>query len=338
MSALAAPVAADEPEIGFGETLRLAREKTGKTITTLAEELRINPGYLEALEKENIYALPAAPYAVGFLRAYAQHLGLAGEPLAAKLKRHYGLNPDLRTLEQTVDAPRIASVRPGRGLVYTTLALAAVATMGWWTWQQSQQTAMPESLAATPSSLAIEAPKSVTALLPEAPEVTLKNAPAEEEPAVDAAAVERRLDAIVSPTSTPLALNEKSVEEAFDAAMKADAAPKQSKTLPITPLSPPKVSNKVEAVATSSSAALILVAEGDSWVEVRQANGRSVYTNMMKAGERYTLPDVPGLRLKLGNAGAMRLSQDNRMSAPLGNNGRVVRLQLNTETLQNLMP
>lgn len=60
----------------LGELLRQTREKKRYHLQTIAKRLRIKPIYLEALEKGHYYAFPGLVYGIGFLRSYAQFLGL----------------------------------------------------------------------------------------------------------------------------------------------------------------------------------------------------------------------------------------------------------------------
>ncbi|KAA0234912.1 helix-turn-helix domain-containing protein [bacterium] len=71
---------------GIGETLRNARNSRGLTIEQAAQDTRISPRFLEALEEEQFDALPAPVYVRGFLRSYANYLRLDATPLLAWLQ------------------------------------------------------------------------------------------------------------------------------------------------------------------------------------------------------------------------------------------------------------
>ncbi|GIX15932.1 MAG: hypothetical protein KatS3mg119_0118 [Rhodothalassiaceae bacterium] len=73
-------------QAGFGAVLRAARAARGLDLKAVAARLKIRRVYLEALEEEDLKALPARPFAIGFMRAYAHLLGLEPEPLVARLK------------------------------------------------------------------------------------------------------------------------------------------------------------------------------------------------------------------------------------------------------------
>ncbi|MGB3684058.1 MAG: RodZ domain-containing protein [Rubrobacteraceae bacterium] len=73
-------------EIEIGATLRKARQDLGVTLDDVEYETKIRKRYLAALESEDYAALPSAVYARGFLKTYANYLGLDGEDLSQELK------------------------------------------------------------------------------------------------------------------------------------------------------------------------------------------------------------------------------------------------------------
>jgi transcriptional regulator with XRE-family HTH domain len=64
-----------------GEVLRARREQLGLTLEQVHAQLRIPVHWLRAIEEEQFDAFDAAQYAKGFVRSYAQFLGLEAEPL-----------------------------------------------------------------------------------------------------------------------------------------------------------------------------------------------------------------------------------------------------------------
>ncbi len=63
-------------EIYRGKTLRQIRERMGVDLKTISAETKINMKILERIEEEDLGKLPALVYLKGFLRGYAQSLGL----------------------------------------------------------------------------------------------------------------------------------------------------------------------------------------------------------------------------------------------------------------------
>jgi cytoskeletal protein RodZ len=63
----------------IGSSLRDARARTGLDLQQLEVETKIRAKYLRALEEERFELLPGETYVKGFLRIYAERLGLDGQ-------------------------------------------------------------------------------------------------------------------------------------------------------------------------------------------------------------------------------------------------------------------
>ncbi len=79
----------------IGSQLRTAREARGLTLEQAYKLTRIKAVYLEALEANRVNALPGIVQARGFLRTYANFLGLDGEALASALDAEKVVVPEV---------------------------------------------------------------------------------------------------------------------------------------------------------------------------------------------------------------------------------------------------
>ncbi|NOX82590.1 MAG: TonB family protein [Alphaproteobacteria bacterium] len=81
---------ASRQKLAAGETagafLANARRAAGFSHANVAEATKIKPRHLEAIEACDAPALPALPYAVGFVKVYARFLGLDAEAITAQFK------------------------------------------------------------------------------------------------------------------------------------------------------------------------------------------------------------------------------------------------------------
>lgn len=120
----------DDPDQSLGDRLRKARTKAGYTLDSASARTRIKRDYLEGLEHMDPRALPSRAYAVGYLRTYAQFLGLDADACVARFKG-----------ELEVDAGRATPTAPQekrefrlpRGAVGAVLILGGViAAAGWY--------------------------------------------------------------------------------------------------------------------------------------------------------------------------------------------------------------
>jgi cytoskeleton protein RodZ len=71
----------------IGSILRAGRLQSGKSLADAAAALRIRPAFLAAIEEDEPERLPGPAYAVGFVRTYAEYLGLDGEAVARRFKQ-----------------------------------------------------------------------------------------------------------------------------------------------------------------------------------------------------------------------------------------------------------
>jgi cytoskeletal protein RodZ len=98
----------------LGETLRQARLDKGVSLAEAARETRIRRSYLEALESEDPAALPAAVYTRGFLRTYAEYLGLNAQSMVDLYQpgARRDPSPPLRPAVPRMAIPRQIPLRP----------------------------------------------------------------------------------------------------------------------------------------------------------------------------------------------------------------------------------
>jgi cytoskeleton protein RodZ len=87
----------------------------------------------------------------------------------------------------------------------------------------------------------------------------------------------------------------------------------------ILPMSPP------DAVGPEPASRVVLRATAISWVELRDATGKRVFSRLLKKGETYNVPGRSGITLATGNAGALDILVDGQTIGPLGPVGAVRR-------------
>ena len=88
-----------------GAFLATARHGAGLDIGAVAAATKIRPEHIEAIEAGDAAGLPATPFAVGFVKVYAQYLGLDAQEIAAQFKREM-------TAARPVDEAPVASTIP----------------------------------------------------------------------------------------------------------------------------------------------------------------------------------------------------------------------------------
>ena len=133
-----------------GAQLRQARLERGEDLNDVAQHLRIKSSYLFGIEQGDLSAMPGRPYALGFLRSYADHLGFDGEDLVARIKSTVENLTDRTSLR--IRAPMPENRLPATPVVVISLAVVAGIYAGWSYVNRSSRTAI-ETVAEVPSEL-----------------------------------------------------------------------------------------------------------------------------------------------------------------------------------------
>jgi cytoskeleton protein RodZ len=113
----------------IGNSLREARFRQQLELTEVELATKIRARYLRALEEESFEALPAQTYVKGFLRTYADYLGLDGQLYVDEFNSRYGGDGEEEPREPVV-ARRSAQVRGQHRRVESRWVLFALAGIG----------------------------------------------------------------------------------------------------------------------------------------------------------------------------------------------------------------
>ncbi|HRQ81585.1 MAG TPA: helix-turn-helix domain-containing protein, partial [Azospirillaceae bacterium] len=118
------------PREGAGDMLRAAREARGLMLPDVASMLRIRLPYLQAIEDGRYADLPGAAYVSGFLRSYAEHVGLEPEVVVRRYKEE-AVGRDTRQ-ELYLPTPAAEGRMPGGALLFGALVLAGAVYGAWY--------------------------------------------------------------------------------------------------------------------------------------------------------------------------------------------------------------
>jgi Helix-turn-helix domain/RodZ C-terminal domain len=106
----------------IGSSLREARLRQDLDFPELEERTKIRPKYLRALEDERFDILPAPTYVRGFLRSYAECLGLDGQPFVDEYNSRFTVGED----DAPLRARRVPVQRRDRGPRESRIAAVAL--------------------------------------------------------------------------------------------------------------------------------------------------------------------------------------------------------------------
>lgn len=115
---------------GVGSLLRASRLRCGEELADIAQVLRVRLPYLEAIEEGRFGDLPGNTYAIGFIRAYADHLGLDSGEVVRRYKEDVADADKKSDLDFPVPVPE--SGIPGGAILFIGVAIAILAYGGWY--------------------------------------------------------------------------------------------------------------------------------------------------------------------------------------------------------------
>jgi len=276
----------DAPLDTVGQDLRTARLRRGDDLATVSRYLKIRKDHLEALEEDRIEALPGRTYAVGFIRSYADYLGLDAVQCVERFKAEIAGRTDPTVTPITV-IDEDAEHRMPHGWKIMAGVVVILVLLGAYQVAASVDRMMSEK-AVEPVPTLVKRP---IAHKPAAP----KPEPAAVQPTVT-------LDA-QGANATPQVPGTTAAVPAQTATNPAQATPGQ--VAPVTPLPQGQVygeSNKaVRVILRLREAARILVEGRD---------GRTFINRTLKPGDSYRVPNFTGLTLTTSNAGAVQVELD----------------------------
>lgn len=132
----------------IGQYMRESRESLRVSIEQAAQALHIRPKYLESLEAGELSDLPGKSYTRGYIRNYAQYLGLDVD----KVLEGYGLlGPKIAEL--FIPEPTHQQNLPSRWLVWLSL-IGLILLYGCWYFAFHDHTKLKNMVAELPESIA----------------------------------------------------------------------------------------------------------------------------------------------------------------------------------------
>ena len=126
----------DFRSLSVGERLQQAREAKGLSLEDVASQTRIPIRHLQHIEREEWDALPAPTYCVGFVRSYANAVGLDGAELGREVRDRLG-GTRTRTAAPEYYEPADPARVPPRSLALVAALLAVLLIAGYAIWRST---------------------------------------------------------------------------------------------------------------------------------------------------------------------------------------------------------
>lgn len=283
----------------LGEELREARMALGVSLADMAQQIRIRRIYLQALEEGRLQDLPGQAYVVGFLRNYANALGLDTDEVLRRFREVSEPGPKANLV---FPEPVPSRGVPAGAVMLAGAVLAVGAYVFWYNWSGGGprvvdgvpplpprlEQAADEVAPRPPAQVATATPPAEAPAAPITRSLTMPGAQPAGPPSTGAGPV---APPATAPAATPPA---------------APAAPAASPPAATPPAGEPS--------------RITLRGRTEAWIQLRDTRANRVLTDrVLRAGETMTVPLREGLMLTTGRAEGMELLVDGNPAPALQN-------------------
>ncbi len=268
-----------------GAMLKEVRLNQGLKTADVAKKLCIRKIYLDAIEDSNYKEIPPLPYGIGFIRSYANYLGLNGENIVELYKEETNISEpnDIHVLE-----PQPEASMPGMQYIVISLLAIVLIYLGWSSLSSNNE-------AETDIDVSQTDVQEVEADVPVDAGVIVVEDFNFEPPAEEAAVADEQ------------PMNEEKVEEQIRVSEQSYAEPVADNT-PVVDTEKSSPENTQKTLPEQENATVSNIPDNgvfievlkETWVEVKD-DSKLYLSKVLQKGDTYTVPEGKGMILSLGN-------------------------------------
>ena len=291
---------ADPAPEPFGKLLADARRARGMKLQEVSAATKISVAKLQAIERDDVASLPGGIFTRGFVRSYAEAVGLDPRDTLAKFETRFPDQSSVATLHATIEGRAnqefVKRQRTVKGAGWIALVAAALAV-----WVLAG--VMPDDRGQPPGGAADREPPG---------QMGVTSDDRDQPP----------------PGGTASGGAEPANVPGFDP-VPPPAPPRSSSPVPSQSPSPaPSESERRSdpppaAAGDSAVLTMEIVPTLDCWVQAA-ADGDRVISRLLRAGERETIVAQGAIELRIGDAAACAFTINQRPGRALGGSGEVV--------------
>ena len=294
----------------IGSVLKAAREASGASLDDVSALLKIRSVHLQALEEDDFDNLPGSVYAIGFIRTYANHLGLNGAEFIGRYKiatmpphqEEGGYNPQTE-VEPVSGALKIAIAVIGVFAFYILWLIAGGAGGS--------------------------DPETMTASAPAAQQEKIETPKAETPPAE-----------VAQPAARPKTEETQNAESQTPAAAALPSnAPSPNDTTAVIPEADPLASEpavEVQSIGSlpqpasdtideaAANAEIEIRALRRTWMRIEDPDGKVLFSSIIREGEGFTFGAADSYTLATRDAGALEYRVNEQQVGAVGRRGQIL--------------
>jgi cytoskeleton protein RodZ len=277
-----------------GRILRSARERQGRAVAEIADELCLTQQYLRAIEEDDVKNLPGTFFYKNFVKQYAAILGVKDAEIRAGIEALTAAaeepaipgapaQPPMRPLDPIVaDSNRHYFANARLGLSVAGFVAVLMACSGFYAWWIK--------------------PKEVAAAKPLPPAAVVQQS------------IQQSTQPVAEPVSQP-AVSPVS-EPAPVALAVASQSPSPAPTVQVTAAQTQTTIDGINHVV------LNLAATEKTWLSIT-SEGKRIFSGFLEPSQTKTLTGLDAARMTVGNAGGINVQLNGKPIGPIGKSGQV---------------
>ena len=299
-----------QTDLPVGEILRRARMQAGLSLEDVKEQLKMKISQVQALEDMNFEAFSGWIYVTGYIRSYADFLGLDSDKVLLLLKNQTGRHQEKR--EYNLPEPSSETQMPDLWIIISAVAalvviLIAVIMVQAMSGNDEDVTGIPE----------IESPPPVVATMDAGTQPAEQQvAPIEDSEIGYPPEAQQEMGRIVG-----------EIGEVEEQEPIAEAPAEDVNTDSAVPASEEEITHRI-----------VINVNEKSWVEIRDETGKKIVSRVLNEGDSFFVPDDANrMTMTTGNASGIELVVDGNELGAVGKRGEIRRnIPLEPESLKEM--
>lgn len=306
----------DQSPLTPGQLLLNARKEQDISVETIAQGLRLDPLLIDALENDEYEKFPAMAYVRGYLRGYANQVGVDPNLVVSSFDKKINVAPALEPFASRPEQQAGSGDKHVRAVTYSLIGVLALLVGLWWQTQRSPDTgffAQAENDAGLDEKVAdidevevlegTSGPLSLTPLVSQAEFET--DEPKELEHDYAVVQLNEVVEAPVQ-VSNPVLLSvepQETEDENIEEEPTAGIVPS-----PDVASEPDQVIEPVVEVKQNKSEGIVLKFSDASWIQITDVTGKKRFSRAGKPGEVVKVAGEQPFKVIIGKSSVVTMS------------------------------
>ena len=320
----------------IGNELKAARLEKKLSIKKISEDLNIKVSQLEAIEKGDLENLPEMIYAAGFVRNYAEYLGIDSKYASERFKEEH-CKETKDNQDFSFPEPLYENSVPGPTLLGICAFLSILVLISWAVYSNmdiNKADMVKSGLSASKAEKDSEDSENILSASSNIrePEFVETNIDIKKEKEKERTVAVTKEEVVARDMAEKASVKKIITSVIKDINKKTNSVDVKEVDVKVVETNKPiieDVNNKSTVKETvrikKKVAAVVLKAKEASWIQVTDGNQKVIFRKVLRPGDEYIVPNKKNLSLVTANAGGLEVYVYGNKVQSIGKAGEIVR-------------